>query len=191
MDAIDLLLSRRSVLAGNLVEPGPSPAELKTILTAGLRVPDHGRVEPWRVQVLGPEGQVALADVLGAIHRRENPQATEKMVEAERQRALKGPVLLVVTSHPNPEKFEKVPLMEQKATCGALCQNLLLAAHALGYAAQWLTGWPAYHPEVRTALGHGPETEIIGFIHIGTPAEPPVERKRPVLDEIVTTWTGR
>jgi len=190
MEAIDLLLSRRSVLAGNLTEPGPNPAELKTILTAGLRVPDHGRVEPWRIQVLEAEGQAALARVLGAIHRRENPGATEKMVEAEAQRALKGPVMLVVTSHPNPEKFEKVPLMEQKASCGALCQNILLAAHALGFAAQWLTGWPAYHPKVKRALGHDPETEIVGFIHIGTPAEPPTERKRPVLEEIVSEWTG-
>jgi len=190
MEAIDLLLSRRSVLAGNLMEPGPSPAELEAILTAGLRVPDHGRIEPWRIQVLGPEGQAALAEVLGLIHMRENPEATEKMVQAERERALKGPVLLVVTSHPNPAKFEKVPLMEQKASCGALCQNILLASHALGYAAQWLTGWPAYHPDVKRALGHDSETEIFAFIHIGTPAEPPAERKRPVLGEIVTEWTG-
>ena len=137
MEAIDLLLSRRSVLAGNLTEPGPNPAELKTILTAGLRVPDHGRVEPWRIQVLEAEGQAALARVLGAIHRRENPDATDKMVEAEAQRALKGPVLLVVTSHPKPEKFEKVPLMEQKASCGALCQNILLGYLDIGIPASY------------------------------------------------------
>jgi len=190
MEAIDLLLSRRSVLAGNLTEPGPGPAELETILTAGLRVPDHGRIEPWRIQVLGPQGQAALAEVLGLIHLRENPEATEKMVQAERDRALKGPVLLVVTSHPNPAKFEKVPLMEQKASCGAVCQNILLASHALGYAAQWLTGWPAYHPDVKRALGHASETEIFAFIHIGTPAEPPTERKRPALEGIVSEWTG-
>lgn len=185
---IDLLLSRRSVLAKDLSEPGPSAEELETILAAGLRVPDHGCVEPWRVQVLHKTAQASLAKICSEIFGRENPAAGDVLVEAEHERMQRSPVLLVVSSHLDPRRFEKVPAMEQLLSAGALCQNMLIAAQALGFGAQWVTGWPAYHPQIRTALGHGADTDIVGFVHIGTPAEPPRERPRPDPEAIVSEW---
>lgn len=187
---IDLLLSRRSVLAKDLGEPGPSAEQLETILAAGLRVPDHGRVEPWRVQVLHKAAQASLADVCRRVFERENPAASSALVEAEHARMQRSPVLIVVSSYPDPQRFEKVPAVEQLLSAGALCQNMLIAAQALGFGAQWVTGWPAYHPEIRTALGHSADTEIVGFIHIGTPAVPPRERPRPDPDAIVSELPG-
>lgn len=187
---IDLLLTRRSVLAKDLVEPGPSDADLDTILKAGLRVPDHGRVEPWRIQVLRKPAQREIAAVCAAIFAREHPQAPEPLLAAERERMQRSPVLLVVSSHPDPQRFAKVPAMEQLLSAGAMCQNLLIAAQALGYGAQWITGWPAYHPEVRVALGHSADTDIVGFVHLGTRVESPAERPRPEAERIVSEWSG-
>jgi nitroreductase len=111
------------------------------------------------------------------------------MVEIERQRPQRAPILLAVTARLEPQ-HPKIPLMEQKLSGGALCQNLLVAAHAAGFAAQWLTEWPAYHAAVREALGHDAETEIIGFIYIGTPTATPTERARPTLEQAVSEWSG-
>ena len=188
MTTIDLLLTRRSVLAINLVDPAPDDDELEQILRAGIRVPDHGRAEPWRIQILRKEAQRALAEVCVDIFVRENPDAPEPVIEQERQRQQRSPLLLVVTSHPNAEKFAKVPELEQVLSSAAVCQNILIATQALGYNAQWVTGWPAYHAEVREALGHSADTDIVAFIHIGTASEAPNERQRPDFDTIVSEW---
>lgn len=189
MDTIDLLLTRRSVVAKDMGEPGPDDATLDKILGAGIRVPDHGKLGPWRIQVLRKAGQKALGDVLAQIYAADNPGAEERLVEAERQRPQRAPILLAVTARIDPH-HPKIPVMEQQLSGGALCQNILVAAHASGFVAQWLTEWPAFHPEVRKALGHAPETEIIGFIYIGTPMTPPNERPRPTLEQVVSEWTG-
>jgi nitroreductase len=188
MDTIDLLLTRRSVVAKDMGEPGPDDATLDKILGAGIRVPDHGKLGPWRIQVLRKAGQKALGEVLAKIYAAENPGAEERLVEAERQRPQRAPILLAVTARIDPH-HPKIPVMEQQLSGGALCQNILVAAHASGFVAQWLTEWPAFHPEVRKALGHAPETEIIGFIYIGTPMTPPNERPRPTLEQVVSEWT--
>ncbi len=185
---IDLLLSRRSTLAMNLGEPGPDDESLDKILHAGIRVPDHGCVEPWRIQVLHKDAQRAFAEVCVEIFKRENPAVAEAQIEFERERPQRSPLLLIVTSHPNPEKFANVPEIEQRLSSAAVCQNILIATEALGYNAQWVTGWPAYHPEVCAALGHQADTEIVGFIHIGTASEPPNERPRPEFETIVSEW---
>ncbi len=186
---IDLLLTRRSALAMNLSEPGPDDGSLDKILRAGIRVPDHGRTEPWRIQVLRKDAQRALAEVCVEIFTRENPAAAEVQIEFERERSQRSPVLLIVTSHPRPEKFAKVPEIEQILSSAAVCQNILIATEALGYNAQWVTDWIAYHPEVRVALGHQAATKIVGFIHIGTASEPPTERPRPEFEAIVSEWS--
>ncbi len=185
---IDLLLTRRSVLAMNLGEPGPDDESLDKILRAGIRVPDHGRTEPWRIQVLRKDAQRALAEICVEIFKRENPAAAGAQIEFERQRPQRSPLLLIVTSHPRPEKFAKVPEIEQTLSSAAVCQNILIATEALGYNAQWVTDWLAYHPEVRVALGHQADTKIVGFIHIGTASEPPNERPRPEFETIVSEW---
>ena len=185
---IDLLLRRRSVLAKDLGEPGPNAGQLETILAAGLRVPDHGRVEPWRIQVLHKAAQGSLAAICRRVFERENAGANDALIEAEHERMQRSPVLLVVSSHPDPQRFQKVPAIEQLLSAGAVCQNMLIAAQALGFGAQWVTDWPAYHPEIRTALGHSADTEIVGFVHIGTPPAPPRERPRPDPEIIVSEW---
>ena len=185
---IDLLLTRRSTLAMNLGEPGPDEKSLHKILRAGIRVPDHGAAEPWRIQVLQKNAQRALAEICVDIFERENPAAAETRIEAERERPQRSPVLLIVTSHPKPEKFAKVPEIEQTLSSAAVCQNILIATQALGYDAQWVTDWPAYHPKIRAALGHQADTKIVGFIHIGTAIEPPRERPRPEFEAIVSEW---
>jgi nitroreductase len=188
-DTLDLLLTRRSVVAKNLGEPGPDAATLEKIIAAGLRVPDHGKLGPWRVQILLKEGQAALGEVFADVFASDNPDAEDRLVEMERRRPQRSPVLLAVTSRIDPH-HPKIPEIEQRLSGGALCQNILVAAHASGFAAQWLTEWPSFHPAVKQALGHDAETDIIGFIYIGTPTEPPTERGRPAYGDVVSEWTG-
>ena len=190
MEAIDLLIQRRSVVANNMTGPGPSDEELETILQAGLRVPDHGRIFPWRIQILKKDGQAALGDVYAEAFKKDHPEATDEDVEMERQRPQRAPIFLAITAYLNHERAAKVPLMEQKLSGGALCQNVLNAAHALGYVAQWITEWPSYHPDVKKALGHEVGNEIIGLMYIGTATEPPSERKRAEIGDVVSEWSG-
>jgi len=187
MDAVELLLTRRSVLAANIVEPGPTDADLETILRAATRVPDHGKLTPWRIQVLRKDGQRVLGDLLADLFAAHNPDARDKQIEFERQRPQRAPLLLVVTA--KIRKNHKIPEMEQLLSGGAVCFSILMAAQALGYAAQWLTEWPAYRPEVTEALGHDPATDqVVGFLYLGSAAQPPDERPRPALDEVVGVW---
>jgi len=189
MDAMDLLLQRRSVPARNMVEPGPDATALERILRAGTRVPDHGKLAPWRIQLLRKDGQRRLGDAMAEIFAAENPDATEAVVEAMRQKPALAPLLLVVTL--KPQVSPKVPEVEQILSGGALCQNILVAAHAQGYCGSWVTGWQAFHPGVIELLGHNPATDkILGFISLGTPTEPMEDRPRPALSDIATEWSG-
>lgn len=188
-DLAELLLKRRSTLAANMRPPGPDPEALDVLLRIATRVPDHGKLTPWRIQVLRSEAQARLGDICAEVFREDNPDASEAQIEFERQRLQRSPLLLVVTCHPNREKLAKVPMIEQQISAGAVCQNLLVGATALGFASQLLTDWPAYHPKIRRALGHAENTEIIGFVHIGSPAETsPKERPRPDLEDVVSEW---
>lgn len=187
---IDFMLRRRSVLAAAMQEPGPDAADLETILKVATRVPDHGKLAPWRIQVLRKPAQERLADIYRVAFVAHNPGASEALVNAAHKRLTRSPVLLAVSCRPNAEKFEKVPHIEQQLSAGAVCNNILIAAGALGYAAQWLTGGPAYEPAVKKALGVGSECDIVGFMHIGSLGEPPKERPRPEMSEVVSEWTG-
>ena len=184
----EFLRTRRSVLAAKLVEPGPNAETLDAIIEIGLRIPDHSRCGPWRIQIIGKEGQKKLGDLYATLFAKENDEASEIQVEYWRERPQLAPVLLAITCHPNQEKIYKIPLWEQVLSGGALCQNILNGAHAFGFSAQWLTEWPAYHADVLKLLGHDPETEVYGFIFIGTASEPPKERKRIGADDVVSVW---
>ncbi len=189
MEMIDLLLKRRSVSVRLITEPGPSEEQLDLILRAATRVPDHGKLAPWRIQILRKDGQRRLGDFLAALFAREMPEANEKQIEFERQRPQRAPLLLVVTSKPRPSP--KVPELEQLLSGGAVCQNILVAAQALGVAANWITEWPAFRPEVVEHLGHDPATDrILGFFYLGTASERPDERPRPALEDVVSEWAG-
>ena len=185
---MDLLHTRRSLVAVKMVAPGPSDNELRQILAAGVRVPDHGRAEPWRIQVVSSEGRRKLIDVQTSIFQQERQHEIEKKLDLLNQAIENVPTLLVITCHPNEEKFAKVPLIEQQLSGGALCQNILIAAHALGYVAQWITGWPAYHRRIKALLGHDEQVDILGFIFIGSADAPIAERPRPEIDRIVSLW---
>lgn len=182
--SIDLLRRRRSVVVKNMRDPGPTAEELDLILEAGIRVPDHGKIGPWRLQVLNKSAQAMLGDVFAKVFFERIPDANDKQVEFERDRPQRAPVLIVVSSQINRE--HSVPESEQMLSCGAVCMNLLNAASALGYAAQWLTEWPAYNSSVKQALGVAEDQHIVGFIYVGTANEPPSERVRPAIDSVVS-----
>jgi len=188
VDTIDVLTSRQSIGADLLTEPGPGPQDLEKILSAAIRVPDHGRLFPWRIQVLDKAAQKRLAEVYVARYRALHPDARDNQVEHERKRPQRAPLLLVVSNRIDP--MHKIPVLEQTLSGGALCMNILNAAHALGYCANWVTGWPAFDDEVKRSLGVPLASQIIGFVHIGSPAGPPKERIRPKLEDIVSAWTG-
>jgi len=188
MEAIDLLVSRRSCVAAALGEPGPGEGELARILEAGIRVPDHKKLSPWRIQVLDGPGQARLGEVCAQAYRRDHPDASRAVVAAERARPCRSPVLLVVASRLDPAA--PVPEIEQLLSGGAVCMNLLNAAHALGYAGQWLTDWPAYDARVKAALGHGEGDHVLGWIHLGTPTVAPTERWRAAVADVVSRWSA-
>lgn len=188
MKAIDLLTTRRSVVARSMIEPGPSPTELETILRAGIRVPDHGKLFPWRLQVVLPAAQTKLGDYCAEVFRVDNPDAPDEQVATERLRPTHAPVLVVVSNRI--VKNHKIPEFEQYLSGGAVCQNLLNAAHAMGYVGQWLTEWPSQDPRIARHLGQPPDAETVGWIYIGSCKEPPSERVRATLDDVVTYWEG-
>ena len=181
---IDLLTSRRSVLAAQLEEPGPDADSLQTMLEAAVRVPDHGRLTPWRLQVVGKTAQAQLGELLVAEFARDEPEAREDRLQLERIRPQRSPVLVVVSSRI--QRGHAIPEVEQLLSCSNVCMNLLHAATALGFAAQWVTNWPAYNSAVKAALGIPEDEHLVGFIHVGTPRNAPAERERPALDDVVS-----
>ena len=185
-DLIDFLLSRRSVLADTMDGPGPTDEELRRIIGAGIRVPDHGRLMPWRFIVIRGEAREKLGAVIGQSFRRDNPDAHEKRVLRERQRFVRAPVVVAVIS--SVHKGHKIPEWEQILSSGAACQTMLIAALSMGYAAQWLTEWYAYDPQVRDALGLRDGDRVAGFLYIGN-ADSPNERVRPCYRDVVSEWT--
>ena len=163
---IEFLRNRRSVVAANLTEPGPNEDELNTIIEIGLRVPDHSRCGPWRIQIIRKEGQAKLGELYADLFAKEDEEPTKEKIVYWRQRPQSAPILLAITCYPNAEKMHKIPLWEQILSGGAMCQNILNASHAMGYSAQWLSEWPAYHKDVKKFLGHKEDIEIYGFMFI-------------------------
>ena len=180
---IDLLLNRRSVVARNQTEPGPSDEQLEILLRCATRVPDHKKLAPWRIQVLRGDARHRLGRRLAEIFRERHPDATAEQLVTEAARPCRSPLLLVVST--KIESTEVVPRIEQVTSGGALCQNLLVAATALGFASQWLTEWPAYNDQVKQELGIAPSDDILGFFYIGSSDQKPKDRVRPSLDDVV------
>jgi nitroreductase len=185
-DAIELLKIRRSVKPREMSEPGPSPAELETILTIGARVPDHGKLTPWRFIVFEGEARVRAGEVIANVFARKNPQATAADIDVEKHRLTDAPLVIGVVSFTKPHP--KVPPWEQELSAGASAMNMVTAATALGYGACWLTGWFAFDRDVLDGLGLKPDEKLAGFIHIGTQTKPSGDRPRPVLSDIVTRF---
>ncbi len=184
-DAIELLRTRRSVKPAELLGPPPSEAELETLLTAASRVPDHGKLAPWRFIVFAGDARHKAGDAIAAAFLEDNPGPDPERVDFERRRLARAPLVIAVVSRAAPHV--KIPEWEQVLSAGAAGMNLVVAAHALGYAASWITEWYAYDRRVLARLGLGEAERIAGFVHIGRPARPPEERARPPLASI-TTW---
>lgn len=184
---LDLLLTRRSVKL--LAEPGPDPQELDSILAAGARVPDHKALAPWRFVVFEGEGRARFGEALAAALLAEEKEApSEVRLETERKRLLGAPVTIAVISRVS--DTPGAPEWEQVLSAGAACQNIVIAANALGFGVNWVTRWFSYSPAVKAHLGLADNERIAGFIHIGTAAERQADRKRPVMGEIVTRYRG-
>lgn len=174
---IDRLRARRSAPAQALSAPGPSAAELETILEIGLRTPDHGKLFPWRLVVVGPETRAHWVAELEAMAASDKDRAVLRKLAAP-------PVTVMVVSAP--VESLKVPRREQELSAGALCMNLSHAANAHGYATSWITDWYAYDPRARALMGVGGGETVAGFVHMGTAAEPLLERPRPQAGARVT-----
>jgi nitroreductase len=184
--ALELLKTRRSVKPMELGGPGPTAAELETLLTVAARVPDHGKLAPWRFIVFEGDARAAAGDKIAAIFRADHAEATADQIDFERKRLARAPLVVAVVSRAGPHV--KVPEWEQQLSAGAASMSLVIAAHAMGYAASWITEWYAYDRRVLAALGLEDFERIAGFVHIGRPAKPPEERERPRLADIVTRF---
>ncbi|MDX3900663.1 MAG: nitroreductase [Sphingobium sp.] len=184
---LTLLSTRRSGKPRDLGAPGPDDAQLRRMLEIALRTPDHGKLSPWRFVIVADAQRDALAALLESAYRAEKPDAGRLEIEAAHQFARQAPALIVVLS--SPVVGSKIPVWEQNLSVGAAIMNLLHAAHAMGFAGGWLTGWPSYSEKVRDAFGSAGE-KIAGFVFIGTPARPLEERPRPDYAAVVSRWEG-
>jgi nitroreductase len=185
-EALDLLKTRRSVKPIELNGPGPTVAEIDTMLTVASRVPDHGKLTPWRFIVFEGDNRLAAGEKIASAYTAKYPQATADQIEFQRKQFAQAPLVIAVVSRAAPHV--KIPEWEQILSSGAAAMSLVMGAHALGYAANWVTGWQAYDRGVLDAFGLAPHERIAGFVHIGRPARPPEDRPRPPLADIVTRY---
>ncbi len=188
MTCIDLLLARRSVAPKDLCEPGPSAEQLEQILRCAHRVPDHGKLGPWRFVVFEGEARADFGNRLGEIYQGDFPELGVDLSSVQQQLLLRAPLVIAVISTAGPHV--KIPEWEQVLSAGAACQNILVAASSLGFGACWLTEWYSYHPKVKALLGLEEHHAIAGFIYIGTAKQKPDDRVRPPLAERLVYWSG-
>jgi nitroreductase len=182
----ELLERRRSTPARLLTGPPPDPASIERMVRLALRVPDHGKLTPWRILLLQGKPREAFAEWLLALRAAEQPAPSPTQLDNERQKLTSAPAILVVISRIL--DTERIPEQEQLLSGGCVCFSLLLAAEAEGLGAQWLTGWPAYDPAVAQRLGLAEGERILGFIHLGQRRDPRPDRVRPELSLHFCEW---
>lgn len=183
-DVKDHLATRRSIPIPALRAPAPSGDELERILTLAVRVPDHGKLAPWRFILIRGEGARELGFEMARILSAKEGELSEARRAFEENRFTRAPLVVAVVSRAGPHV--KIPEWEQVLSAGAVTMNLIHAVHAHGYAANWVTEWAAYDDAAKSALGIAPEEKVAGFVYIGTPSEPPSERPRPALADVVS-----
>jgi nitroreductase len=183
---LSLLESRRSGRAREMVGSGPNDAEMERILAIAARAPDHGKLAPWRFVLIEDEQRDSLERLLVEALRREDPEALAAKRDKASEFAHYAGRLVVLLSAPVPN--HKIPIWEQELSCGAVGMNLLIASHAMGFVAGWVTGWQAYSTHVRDALCE-PGERIAGFVFIGQSVRELEERPRPALGDVVRTWS--
>jgi nitroreductase len=185
-DTIALLKTRRSVKPMDLLGPGPSADDIDTLLSIASRVPDHGKLAPWRFIIFEGEARERAGAIIAETFAANNPQASADQLAFERNRLARAPFVIGVVSRAAPHV--KIPEWEQQLSAGAACTALVIAAHALGFAASWITEWYAYDRTVLERLGLAPHERMAGFVHIGRPRQTPEDRDRPKLTDIVSRF---
>jgi nitroreductase len=185
-ETLDLLLRRRSTSAKAMGEPGPSAEQTRLILQAASRVPDHGKLFPWRFVLFEGEARAEFGAVLERTLVERKADVGESLRRFERNRFLRAPLIIAVISSLKTER--PIPEWEQRLSSGAVCQNMLFAANAIGFGANWITEWYAYDDIVGQALGLSADEKVAGFVYIGTGTDLLAERERPELDAIVSHW---
>ncbi len=184
-EVLRYLARRRSSSAQTLGAPGPSREQVALLIRLASRAPDHGKLTPWRFVVIEAAAKPALTTKFEALADRREDAETAR---AKLGKLAASPVSIAVTSKIQPGT--KIPDWEQELSAAAVCMTLLTAAGAMGFGASWITDWYAYEPEARAILGLEPDERIAGFVHIGTPAEPPLERVRPDSEALTRYWAG-
>jgi nitroreductase len=187
-DALTLLATRRSASVKAMTGPGPTPEQLAKLLELAVRVPDHGKLAPWRFILFEGEARGAFGEVLAARWRELHPDHGEATVAQARGFFERAPTVLAVISCAAPHV--KIPEWEQVLSAGAVCQNILVAATAMGLGCQWNTDWCAYDEKTRAAMGLDEHEKVAGFIYLGTPSEPVTDRPRPDPAGLLTRWRG-
>jgi nitroreductase len=182
-ETLAFLARRRSASALTLGAPAPSRTELDALLGLAVRVPDHGKLSPWRFLILEGEAKAAFIEGLEAIAAR---RADGVKAAAKLGKIRQPPLTVAVISSP---REGEIPEWEQRLSAGAVCLMLIIAAQATGYGANWITDWYAYDEEAGTLLGLAAGERVAGFVHLGTPSEAPLERVRPEVDNLVSDWT--
>jgi nitroreductase len=181
------LKTRRTIPASMLGEPGPDPSMLNEMLTIAARVPDHGKLAPWRFILFDkPAREKAIAGLIRIAERHQDEK--ERQVRSAKAKGFAdAPLVVGVISSPIPD-HPKIPLWEQQLSSANVAFNLLQAANAYGFSANWLTGWYAYDDEAKAWLGLKPGENVAGFLHIGTPTVAPIERDRPDVPKLTAAW---
>lgn len=186
--ALALLASRRSASAKAMGEPGPDDRQISDILRIAVRVPDHGKLTPWRFILITGEARARAGEILARRWKALNPDHGEAILAEQRRTFTRAPVVVGVVS--TAAEHPKIPVWEQQLSAGAVCQNMLVAATALGFGCQWITGWHAYDEEVLASLGVGRGERVAGFVYLGTSTETVTDRPRPEPASLLTRWTG-
>ncbi|HUG62340.1 MAG TPA: nitroreductase [Methylomirabilota bacterium] len=187
-DALSLLSTRRSIAPAFLSYPGPDEEQLRTLLTIASRVPDHGKLAPWRFILFRGDARRRAGERLADLAIARDPDLPEARREEERSRLARAPLVVGIVSRA--AEHVKIPIWEQQLSAGAAAMSLVVAAHAMGFAASWLTEWIAYDAEAGRILGLADGERFAAIVHIGTPTVPPQDRPRPALEDIVSDWTG-
>ena len=189
-NVIKFLQSRRSITAKNMICNEVNEDDLEDILSCGIRVPDHGALNPWELIVINGNAKLRLGnDILAKEYHLNNPEASVDDINFERSRLCRASVVIAVLF--KPVSHSKIPFWEMQLSSGAVCSNLLIAAQSLGYAAQWLTEWYAYNNSMIKELGGNPDTDkIAGFIYIGDKDKTPIERRRPSKEKVIRYITS-
>ena len=184
----DAIARRRStpIKLMDLTLPGPDEKTLENILAAALRVPDHRKIEPWRLLVISGNSRIALGQFLSDRHADLTPSASKEELQTEASRLMRAPICVTVIS--SPDHAHKTPVWEQELSAGALCMNLLYAVSAAGFAASWISEWWAFDPEVNRKLGLTEDERIAGHVFIGQTNSELAERPRPDVTRKVTRW---